>query len=676
MSAPVAIVRRIEFLRSTLDYHNYRYYALDDPEIPDSEYDRLMAELVRLEAAYPQLIISASPTQRVGASPLPAFNEVKHRLPMLSLANAFDEQEVIDFDRRVRERLGISELAYVAEPKLDGLAVSLVYEDGVLIQGATRGDGTHGEDVTQNVRTIRAIPLRLHGQDIPRLLEVRGEIYMTRDGFRRLNDEQMKHGEKIFANPRNAAAGSLRQLDPRVTASRPLTFFCYGIGAAEDDRLPQRHFERLQRLKAWGIPISSEVAEVRGVDGCLKYYRSLAARRNQLAYDIDGVVYKVDALDSQAVLGSVARAPRWAIAHKFPAEEALTQVLTIGVQVGRTGAITPVARLQAVQVGGVTVTSATLHNQAEVERKDVRVGDTVVVRRAGDVIPEIVRVVPGRRLPGARPFVLPTVCPECHSEVVQADGEAVARCSGGLFCPAQRRQAIRHFASRRAMDIEGLGEKLVEQLVAGGLVRTAVDLYQLTKEQLAALERMGDKSSENLLQAIEKSKATTLPRFLYAMGIRGVGEATAQVLAHHFGSLEALQAAQVESLETVPDIGPVVAQHIFSFFRQAHNQEVIQGLRDAGVSWASGPQTPAQRPRPLSGKTFVLTGTLKSMGREQAKARLELLGARVASSVSRHTDFVVAGADPGSKLGKARSLGIPILDEEGFLGLLDPSASS
>lgn len=676
MSTSIDVVRRIELLRRTLDHHNYRYYVLDDPEIPDSEYDRLMGELQRLEAAYPELITAASPTQRVGAAPLPVFSEVKHRLPMLSLANAFDEQEVMDFDRRVRERLGVSEIAYVAEPKLDGLAVSLVYEDGLLIRGATRGDGARGEDVTQNVRTIRAIPLRLHGEDIPRLLEVRSEVYLTRDGFRRLNNEQRKRGEKPFANPRNAAAGSLRQLDSRVTASRPLTLVCYGIGAAEDDRLPKRHFERLQQLKAWGMPISSDVAEVRGVDGCLDYYRALAARRNELVYDIDGVVYKVDAVEFQAALGAVARAPRWAIAHKFPAEEALTQVLAIGVQVGRTGAITPVARLEAVQVGGVTVTSATLHNQAEVERKDVRVGDTVVVRRAGDVIPEIVRVVPGRRPPGTRPFVLPTVCPECDSQVVQAEGEAVARCSGGLFCPAQRRQAIRHFASRRAMDIEGLGEKVVEQLVAGGLVRTAADVYQLTQKQLAALERMGDKSAQNLLQAIEKSKATTLSRFLYAMGIRDVGEATARMLAHHFGSLEALQAADVASLQAVPDIGPVVSQHVFSFFRQAHNQEVIQGLRDAGVSWESESPTSAQRPRLLSGKTFVLTGTLKSMGREQAKVRLETLGARVTSSISRNTDYVIAGADPGSKLDKAQSFGIPILDEKEFLGLLDPSASS
>jgi DNA ligase (NAD+) len=670
MPVPIAIVRRIERLRRTLDHHNYRYYVLDDPEIPDAEYDRLMRELMHLEADYSELVTSASPTQRVGASPLPAFEEVKHRSPMLSLTNAFDEQEVIDFDDRVRGRLGVGELDYVAEPKLDGLAVSLIYEGGLLSRGATRGDGTRGEDVTQNVRTIRAVPLRLYAEGIPRLLEVRGEVYMTREGFRRLNSDQRKRGERPFANPRNAAAGSLRQLDSRITASRPLSISCYGIGAAEADQLPKRHFQQLEQLKDWGLPISSEVALVRGVDGCLDYYRALAARRDELAYDIDGVVYKVDALEFQAALGTVARAPRWAIAHKFPAEEVLTQVLEIGVQVGRTGAITPVARLEAVRVGGVTVTSATLHNQAEVERKDVRVGDTVIVRRAGDVIPEIVRVVLARRPAGTHPFVLPSLCPECNSQVVQAEGEAVARCSAGLFCPAQRREAIRHFASRRAMDIEGLGEKLVEQLVAGGFVGTVADLYHLTRGQLAALERMADKSAQNLLEAIEKSKSTTLSRFLYALGIRDVGEATARGLAQHFGSLEALQAADTESLQAVPDVGPVVAQHIFSFFRQAQNQAVIEGLRDAGVRWANELETPGPHSLPLSGKTFVLTGTLKSMSREQAKVRLETLGARVTSNVSGNTDYLVAGVGAGSKFDKAESLAINVLDEAEFLELL------
>lgn len=670
MSAPIDIVRRIEVLRGVIGYHDYRYYVLDDPEIPDAEYDRLMGELLALEAAYPELITPASPTQRVGASPSPAFQAIKHRFPMLSLANAFDEQHVVDFDRRVRTRLDLHEVEYVAEPKLDGLAVSLVYEKGVLTQGATRGDGTYGEDVTQNVRTIRAIPLQLRGEGFPRLLEVRGEVCMTRDGFQRLNSEQRKRGEKPFANPRNAAAGSLRQLDSRVTAGRPLTIFCYGTGAVEQGRLPQQHFQQLQHLKHWGLPVSPEIAVVRSVDGCLNYYRTLAARRNELGYDIDGVVYKVNALEFQATLGSVARAPRWAIAHKFPAEEALTRVLSIDVQVGRTGAITPVARLESVAVGGVTVTSATLHNQAEVERKDVRVGDTVVVRRAGDVIPEIAGVVPGRRLPGARPYVLPTVCPECGSQIVRADGEAVARCSGGLFCPAQRRQAIRHFASRRALDIEGLGEKIVEQLVATGWVRTVADLYHLTEAQLAGLERMGAKSAQNLLQAIANSKSTTFARFLYSLGIRDVGEATALTLARHFGSLEALQAADMEALQAVPDIGPVVAQHIFSFFRQPHNQEVIRALQDAGVSWANELESSPWPARPLVGKTFVLTGALKSMSRNEAKARLETLGAKVASSVSRHTDYVIAGAEPGSKRDKAISLGVRILDENEFLDLL------
>lgn len=673
MSAPIDVVRRIELLRKNLDYHNYRYYVLDDPEVPDAEYDRLMSELLGLEAAYPELVTSDSPTQRVGAAPLPAFKEAKHHVAMLSLANASDKQEVIDFDRRLRKRLGVEEIEYVAEPKLDGLAVSLIYRDGRLTRGATRGDGTHGEDVTQNVRTIRTLPLRLHGGGLPRLVEVRAEVYMTREGFRRLNSEQMKRGEKPFANPRNAAAGSLRQLDSRITASRPLRVFCYGVGAVENGGRSQRHYDQLQQLNGWGLPISPEIAVVHGADGCFAYYRALAPRRNELPYDIDGVVYKVNALEFQAALGAVARAPRWAIAHKFPAEEALTQVLAIGVQVGRTGAITPVAQLEAVRVGGVTVTSATLHNQAEVKRKDVRVGDTVFVRRAGDVIPEIVRVLPERRPPGTVPFLLPTACPECHSEVVQAPGEAVARCSGGLFCPAQRRQAIRHFASRRAMDIEGLGERVVEQLVAGELVRTVADLYHLTKEQLTALERMGDKSAQNLLQAIEKSKSTTLSRFLYAIGIRDVGDATARVLAQHFRSLEALQAADVESLQQVPDVGPVVAQHIFSFFRQAHNQEVIQELQNAGVHWTREPERGG---RALSGKTFVLTGTLKSMAREQAKGRLQTLGARVTTSVSSNSDYLIAGADPGSKLDKAQSLGINILDEEGFLELLAESERS
>ena len=675
MSAPIDIVRRMELLHRTIDHHNYRYYVLDDPEIPDAEYDRLMTELVRLEEAYPELVTAVSPTQRVGAPPLSAFKEVNHQTPMLSLANAFDEQEVIDFDRRIRGRLGVDEMEYVAEPKLDGLAVSLIYQDGLLRRGATRGDGTRGEDVTQNVRTIRAVPLRLHGEGFPRVLELRGEVYMTRDGFRQLNSDQEKRREKPFANPRNAAAGSLRQLDSRITANRPLSFFCYGMVAAEAYQSLEQHFDQLQQLRGWGMPVSPEVAVVRGVDGCFRYYHALSTRRSELAYDIDGVVYKVNALKFQVALGTVARAPRWAIAHKFPAEEALTQVLAIDVQVGRTGAITPVARLAAVSVGGVTVTSATLHNQADVERKDVRVGDTVVVRRAGDVIPEVVRVVAGQRPPGTRPFVLPCVCPECNSQVVQAEGEAVARCSGGLFCPAQRRQAIRHYASRPAMDIQGLGEKAVEQLVAAGFVRTVADLYRLTKAQLAALERMGDKSAQNLLAAIEQSKSTTLSRFLYGLGIRDVGEATARVLAQHFKSLETLQAADIESLKAVPDVGPVVAQHIFSFFRQTHNQEVIRGLRDAGVSLASESKTSAELLPPLAGITFVLTGTLASMGRAQAKARLENLGAKVASSVSRNTNYVVAGADPGSKLDKAQSLGVDVLDEGQFLAFLDQSAA-
>lgn len=668
MAVPTDIADRAALLRTTIEYHNYRYYVLDDPEVPDAEYDRLIRELENLEQAYPQLVTLDSPTQRVGARPLPAFREVVHRIPMLSLENAFDEQEVIAFDRRIRERAGLAEVEYVAETKLDGLAVSLLYESGRLAQAATRGDGTHGEEITQNVRTIKSVPLRLCSKAVPRVLEVRGEVYMTRDGFRRLNEEQQKRGEKCFANPRNAAAGSLRQLDSRITASRPLNIFCYGVGAVEDSGLPERHYDLLQRLKAWGLRVSPEIAVVRGVSGCLAYYRAVAARRNELEYDIDGVVYKVNRRDLQAELGAVARAPRWAIAHKFPAEEALTTVLAIDVQVGRTGAMTPVARLKSVRIAGVTVTNATLHNQDEVERKDLRVGDTVVIRRAGEVIPEVVRVLPERRPSGTRPFHLPPICPECGSDIVRVKGEAIARCSGGLFCPAQRKEAIRHFASRRAMDIEGLGEKLVEQLVERRLVHTVADLYDLTQEQLAGLERMASKSAQNLLDALMKSKSTTLPRFLYALGIREVGEATAQRLARYFGSLEALQAADKETLQSVPEVGPVVAQQIFSFFRQTHNCEVIDRLRRAGIHWTE--QSSTRSPLPLEGKTFVLTGTLNAMSRAQAKQRLLALGATVGGSVSRNTNYLVVGTNPGSKLAKAQALGVAVLDEAALLALL------
>ncbi len=668
MAAPRAIVQRVADLRDNIDYHNYRYYALDDPVVPDAEYDRLLRELERLENQYPELITPQSPTQRVGAAPVEGFGEIVHTVPMLSLANAFEEQELVDFDRRVRERLEVEQVEYSAETKLDGLAASIRYEEGVLVSAATRGDGSRGEDVTQNIRTIKAVPLGLRGDDFPRVLEVRGEVFMTDEGFRRLNEEQLRRGEKPYANPRNAAAGGLRQLDPRITAARPLTMYCYGVGDVRDGWLPNTHSGILARLRNWGLRVSPEAAVVQGVDGCKQYYADMLIRRESLGYAIDGVVFKVNSVAEQAVLGAVSRAPRWAVAYKFPAEEALTTVRAIDVQVGRTGTLTPVARLEPVQVGGVTVTNATLHNQDEIDRKDVRVGDTVVVRRAGDVIPEVARVVKERRPRRTRRFYLPDRCPVCGSDVVRIEGEAAARCSGGLYCAAQRKQAVRHFASRRAMDIEGLGDKLVEQLVDAGLVGSILDVYALDEKQLAGLERMGKKSAANLVAAIEKSRNTTFARFLFALGIRDVGEATAQTLANHFGDLDSLRCADEERLQEVPDVGPVVARQIRSFFAEDHNQEVIDGLAKI-VNW------PVQSPHeagdaPLAGKRFVITGTLEAMPRNEAKRRLEALGAKVSGSVSKKTDYLVAGANPGSKHSKAQTLGIPILDEEAFLALI------
>ncbi len=668
MAAPRAIVQRVADLRDNIDYHNYRYYALDDPVVPDAEYDRLLRELERLENQYPELITPQSPTQRVGAAPVEGFGEIVHTVPMLSLANAFEEQELVDFDRRVRERLEVEQVEYSAETKLDGLAASIRYEQGVLVSAATRGDGSRGEDVTQNIRTIKAVPLGLRGDDFPRVLEVRGEVFMTDEGFRRLNEEQLRRGEKPYANPRNAAAGGLRQLDPRITAARPLTMYCYGVGDVRDGWLPNTHSGILARLRNWGLRVSPEAAVVQGVDGCKQYYADMLIRRESLGYAIDGVVFKVNSVAEQAVLGAVSRAPRWAVAYKFPAEEALTTVRAIDVQVGRTGTLTPVARLEPVQVGGVTVTNATLHNQDEIDRKDVRVGDTVVVRRAGDVIPEVARVVKERRPRRTRRFYLPDRCPVCGSDVVRIEGEAAARCSGGLYCAAQRKQAVRHFASRRAMDIEGLGDKLVEQLVDAGLVGSILDVYALDEKQLAGLERMGKKSAANLVAAIEKSRNTTFARFLFALGIRDVGEATAQTLANHFGDLDSLRCADEERLQEVPDVGPVVARQIRSFFAEDHNQEVIDGLAKI-VNW------PVQSPHeagdaPLAGKRFVITGTLEAMPRNEAKRRLEALGAKVSGSVSKKTDYLVAGANPGSKHGKAQTLGITILDEEAFLALI------
>ena len=671
------IRQRAAELKATLLYHGHRYHTLDAPEIPDTEYDALFRRLQTLEERYPALVTPDSPTQRVGSEPLAEFDEVRHEVPMLSLGNAFEERDVHEFDRRVRSGLGLGDahgkVPYAAEPKIDGLAVSLRYEEGELVRAATRGDGSRGEDITQNIRTIRSVPLRLLGEGFPRILEVRGEVYMTTGGFEDLNTRQQARGERLFANPRNAAAGSLRQLDPNITATRPLALFCYGIGVVEGGELPERYHQVLEALSGWGLRVNPERRSVYGAVGCIKYYHEMMARRARLGYDIDGVVYKVNSLPWQAELGRVARAPRWAIAHKFPAEEEITKILAIEVQVGRTGAVTPVARLEPVKVAGVTVTNATLHNQDEVDRKDVRVGDTVVVRRAGDVIPKVVRVLREHRPSDALPFRIPSHCPECNSEVVRVEGEAVARCVGGLFCPAQRKQAIRHFAGRRAMDIEGLGEKLVEQLVDAELIRSVVDLYRLDGPTLAGLERMGEVSAQNLLDALEKSKSTTLARFLFALGIREVGEATAHTLAGHFGSLERLQSATPEILQEVPDVGPIVARRLADFFSESNNREIVEALSGPGIGIHWNDEPPADTPsanageQPLSGQTFVISGALSSMTREEACQHLRDLGAKVSSSVSAKTNCLVIGDKPGSKLAKAEELGIAVMTEADFL---------
>jgi DNA ligase (NAD+) len=670
VSAPEYIRQRAAQLREAIELYNAPYHQQDAPLISDAAYDSLMQELLSLEREYPELATPDSPTQRVGAPPVKVFREVRHDIPMLSLDNAFSDEDVADFGRRVAQRLGHADIVFLVEPKLDGLAVSLIYERGVLICGATRGDGQTGEDITQNVRTIRDIPLRLAGEGFPERFEVRGEVFMPKQGFEALNERARQTGEKVFVNPRNAAAGSLRQLDPKITASRPLCFYCYGYGLYPAELLPETQSVLMERFRGWGIPVNPELRLVPGVEGCLAYYRDLLARRHALPYDIDGVVYKVDRLADRDILGFVARAPRWAIAHKFPAEEATTRVTAIEVQVGRTGALTPVARLEPVFVGGVTVTNATLHNADEIRRKDIRIGDTVIVRRAGDVIPEVVKSLPELRPAEAREFVMPAHCPVCGSEVEIADGEAIARCSGGLCCPAQHKEAVKHFASRRAMDIDGLGDKLVDQLLDKRLIRTVADLYRLDAESLAELERMGRKSAENLVAALEKSKRTTLPRFLFALGIREVGEVTAHTLAAHFRDLDRLKAADEEALQSVQDVGPSVAHHIHTFFRQPHNLEVIQALLDAGVHWDALPELPPAVELPLKGKTFVITGTLASMSREEAKAKLQALGGKVTGSVSKNTSTVIAGAEPGSKLAKAQELGVEILDEAGFLELV------
>lgn len=671
-------LQRAAMLRAEIERHNEAYYRHDAPTIPDAEYDKLFRELQALEVENPELLTADSPTQRVGAAPLKAFAAHRHGVPMLSLNNAFEPAELEAFDQRVRDGLEtIVTVDYAVEPKFDGLAISLTYENGVFTRGATRGDGATGEDVTPNLRTLRCLPLRLNAEGWPALIEIRGEVLLFKAAFLQLNARQRERGDKEFANPRNAAAGSLRQLDSRITASRPLSFFAHGVGAGAEQLPIKTHAELMDLLAAWGFPVAEERRVVQGAKGLLAYFEEIGEKRPSLPYDIDGVVYKVNKLSAQSQLGFVSRAPRFAIAHKFPAEEALTVVLGIDVQVGRTGAITPVARLQPVFVGGVTVTNATLHNEDEVRRKDVRVGDTVIVRRAGDVIPEVVAIVPEKRPsrdlfggePLHPPFAMPTRCPECDSVIEKGIDEAIARCSGGLFCPAQRKAAIFHFAARRAMDIEGLGDKLVDQLVDANLVTSPADLYALSLETLAGLERMGEKSARNLLEAIEKSKQTSFARFIFSLGIRNVGESTARDLARHFGQLDKLLGADLEALQQVPDVGPVVAASLVSFFKESHNREIIERLRAAGIHWLES-ETDHAGPKLLLGKTLVLTGTLPVLKRDEAKAMIEAAGGKVAGSVSKKTDFVVAGEEAGSKLDKALELGVPVIDEAEFLKLL------
>ncbi|HYK12998.1 MAG TPA: NAD-dependent DNA ligase LigA [Burkholderiales bacterium] len=676
MALPESITSRAEALRAKIEQHNYDYYVLDRPTVADAEYDRLFQELQALEAAHPQLVSPASPTQRIGGGVLAELKPVAHALPMLSIRTETDISDAgaIKFDAYVRRELGLDEQAppveYVAELKFDGLAINLRYEDGHLVQAATRGNGEVGEDVTQNVRTIRHVPLKLRGA-APTVIEIRGEIYMRRSDFDRMNERQQAAGGKTFVNPRNAAAGAIRQLDSVMTAQRPLSFFAYGLGEFAGWPAPERHSEVLDALETFGVPVSKDRSVVQGAEGLVAYHRDIGERREQLPFGIDGVVYKVNSLRLQQQLGFRTREPRWAVAHKYPAQEEMTTVLNIDVQVGRTGALTPTARLQPVFVGGVTVTNATLHNEDEVRRKDVWIGDTVIVRRAGDVIPEVVAVVAERRPADARPFTMPTHCPECGSAAVRLPDEAVTRCTGGLFCPAQRREALLHFAGRRAMDIEGLGEKLVEQLVNGNIVRTPADLYKLGIASLAGLERMAEKSAANLVAAVENSKRTTLARFIYALGIRNVGESTAQDLARYFGNLDRIMQADLEALQQVPDVGPVVAQSIVGFFAEPHNREVIEQLLAAGVSFAETAAKAVDTANPAYGKTFVLTGTLPALKRDEAAQKIRDHGGKVSGSVSKKTDFVVAGEDAGSKLDKARELGVAILDEAGLLKLLE-----
>ena len=662
---------RAAWLRAELERANYAYYVLDQPEMPDAEYDKLFKELEQIEADFPELVTPDSPTQRVGGAVAGGFSPIVHDVPMLSLNNAFTDEDVVAFDKRVSEALGHGDVEYACELKFDGLAISLRYVDGLFKQAATRGDGATGEDVTANVRTIRSLPLRLKGRKLPKVIDVRGEVLMFKRDFERINAHQREAGQREFANPRNAAAGSLRQLDPRITAKRPLSFFAYGIGVLDGVAMPDTHSELLDWYSEMGLPVNKERAVVKGAAGALAFFHDIGAKRAGLPYDIDGVVYKVNRRSEQDALGFVSRAPRFALAHKFPAEEALTRLVAIDVQVGRTGAITPVARLEPVFVGGATVTNATLHNEDEIRRKDIRIGDTVIVRRAGDVIPEVVGALKERRPPDAAEFVMPTRCPVCDSAIERLPDEAIARCTGGLICAAQRKQALWHFAQRRALDIDGLGEKIIDQLVDQHLIRTPADLFNLGFATIAQLERFAEKSAQNLIDSLNRAKHTTLPRFIYALGIRHVGEATAKDLARHFGSLDALMNASQEELLEVNDVGPVVAESIHHFFAEPHNRMVIDQLRAAGVEWPEGPPAPKAPIGPLAGKTAVLTGTLPSLSREEAKAMLEAAGAKVAGSVSKKTDYVIAGADAGSKLAKAEELGITVLDEDGMRKLLE-----
>ncbi|HCE1777275.1 TPA: NAD-dependent DNA ligase LigA [Vibrio parahaemolyticus] len=667
-----SVHQRLEELKESLHYHAVRYYVEDNPEIPDAEYDRLMRELLEIEAQHPDLVTVDSPSQRVGGKPLSEFSQVTHEVPMLSLDNAFDDSELDSFHKRAQDRIGGESIKqYCCEPKLDGLAVSLLYENGILVQAATRGDGTTGENITENVRTINAIPLKLRGDDWPARLEVRGEVFMPKAGFEKLNELARQKGEKVFVNPRNAAAGSLRQLDSRITASRPLSFYAYSVGVVQGADLAASHYERFLQIKSWGLPMCPETKRVDSLADVKTYYQDILQRRDVLPYEIDGVVIKIDDIAVQERLGFVARAPRWAIAYKFPAQEEITTLNEVEFQVGRTGAITPVAKLEPVFVGGVTVSNATLHNADEIERLQVKIGDQVVIRRAGDVIPQVVSVIKERRPETARDIIFPTQCPVCGSHVERIEGEAVTRCTGGLVCQAQRKQALKHFVSRKALDVDGLGDKVIEQLVDREMVETPADLFKLSAGVLTVLERMGPKSAQNIVNALEKSKLTTLPRFLYSLGIREVGEATAANLAQHFKSLEAIQAATEEQLIAVQDIGVVVAKHITTFFEEEQNQAVVQDLLVQGIHWpeVSAPEQGAALP--LEGKTVVLTGTLSQLGRTEAKEALQSLGAKVTGSVSKKTDILFAGENAGSKLTKAQELGIEIKTEQDLLELIN-----